>query len=406
MTKSSKFGVLGALALFLIALVLRPPVASIGPLLYEIVIDLNLDSVLTGILASAPVFCFGLGAFASPWLVKKYGVNHAMFIVLAILAASILLRLTLGYAGLLAGTIAAGLSIAVANVLLPTVVRLAFPKAVPLVTGAYTTLLALSASFAAWVAVPSSEALGGWRNALLIWALPAVLAAVLWFPKTLGQEPHVAQGAQAAAAEKRAVLRSPISWAIVGFFGIQSLGFYAILGWMPSILISIGLSPAEAGSYLGLATAVGIPSGLILATFIGRLKSLAWLVAATSSITVTGFTVLAWVIWQQLQPGWALIDQQALVIACILMGVGQAATFPLALSLISTRASTTAQTTQLSAMAQGWGYLLAAAGTFVVGAIGASNAGWLSAVVFLGALTVLQMAIGFYSGRPGHIPAK
>jgi CP family cyanate transporter-like MFS transporter len=406
MSKTSKFGALGVVALILITVVLRPPVASIGPLLYEIVSDLQLDSVLTGILASAPVFCFGVGAFASPWLVKRFGVNHAMFIVLAVLAGAILLRLSFGYVGLLAGTIAAGLSIAVANVLLPTVVRLAFPKAVPLVTGSYTTLLALSASFAAWVAVPSSEALGGWRNALLIWALPAVLAAILWFPKTRGQEPHVPQGAQAAAAEKRAVLRSPIAWSIVGFFGIQSLGFYAVLGWLPSMLISIGLSPAEAGSYLGLATAIGIPSGLLLAPFIGRFKSLAWWVAGTSSLTTIGYALLAWVIWQSLQPTWALLDQQGLLLACVFIGVGQAATFPLALSLISTRASTTAQTTQLSAMSQGWGYLLAAAGTFAVGVIGASSGGWLAGVVVLGCLTVMQIAIGFYSGRPGLIAAK
>lgn len=404
--KSTKFGALGVLALILIAIVLRPPVASIGPLLYEIVADLQLDSVLTGILASAPVLCFGLGAFASPWLVRRFGVNHAMFLVLVVLAASILLRLTLGYPGLLIGTIAAGLSIAVANVLLPTVVRLAFPKAVPLVTGTYTTLLALSASFAAWVAVPSSEALGGWRNALLIWALPAVLAALLWFPKTRGQEPHVAQGAQAAAAEKRAVLKSPIAWSIVGFFGIQSLGFYAVLGWLPSILISIDLSPAVAGSYLGLATAIGIPSGLILAPFIGRFKSLAWWVAGTSSLTAIGYAFLAWVIWQAQQPEAILLDQNGLLLACVFIGVGQAATFPLALSLISTRASTAAQTTQLSAMAQGWGYLLAAAGTFAVGAIGASAAGWLAGVVVLGLLTVVQIGIGFYSGRPGQISAQ
>jgi len=406
MTKAAKFGTLGVIALVLIAVVLRPPVASIGPLLYEIVADLKLDPVLTGILASAPVFCFGLGAFASPGLVRRFGVNHAMFIVLAVLAGSILLRLTFGYVGLLTGTIAAGLSIAVANVLLPTVVRLAFPKAVPLVTGAYTTLLALSASFAAWVAVPSSEALGGWRNGLLIWALPAVLAAILWFPKTRGQEPHVPQGAQAAAEEKRSVLRSPIAWSIVGFFGIQSLGFYAVLGWLPSILISIGLSPAEAGSYLGLATAIGIPSGLVLAPFLGRFKSLSWWVAGTSSLTAIGYALLAWVVWQTLQPTWALLDVQGLLLACVFIGVGQAATFPMSLSLISTRASTAAQTTQLSAMAQGWGYLLAAAGTFAVGVIGASAGGWLSSLVVLGSLTVLQIVIGFYSGRPGLIAAK
>ena len=255
MTKVKGFGFVGFLALFFISLVLRPPVASIGPLLHEIVSDLGLSGAEMGLLASAPVLCFGLGAFASPALVKRLGVNHAMLLVLTLLAAAAGFRLFFGYPGLLIGTIAAGLSIAVANVLLPTIVRVEFPNRVPLITGAYTTLLAFSASFAASIAVPTSDLLGGWRLALAIWLVPAVLAAVFWAPKAFAQEPHVSQPAHAAAEERAAVLRSPIAWAIVGFFGLQSLGFYALLGWLPTLLIASGQTPAAAGGLLGLATA-------------------------------------------------------------------------------------------------------------------------------------------------------
>ncbi|MTA59082.1 MAG: MFS transporter, partial [Actinobacteria bacterium] len=239
------------MAIFVIALVLRPPVASIGPLLEEIQLSLGIGPTLIGLLAAAPVLCFGVGAFASPWLVSRLGLNQAMLLVLILLAASSALRMIFGYPGLLIGTIGAGLSIAIANVLLPTVVRLSFPNRVALVTGAYTTILAISASLAASIAVPSSNLLGGWNPALAIWILPMVMAIVLWLPQTRGQVTHVAQPAHAAAQEKRAVLRSPISWAIVGFFGIQSLGFYALLGWMPSALTSIGVTPTDAGNYLG-----------------------------------------------------------------------------------------------------------------------------------------------------------
>ena len=92
--------------------------------------------------------------------------------------------------------------------------------------------------------------------------------------------------------------------------------------------------------------------------------------------------------------------------ACVLIGLGQASTFPMSLSIIGTRASTRAQTTQLSAMAQGWGYLLAAAGTFLVGLIADLSNTWVPSVIVLVALTALQVAVGFYSGRPGQIPAK
>jgi MFS transporter, CP family, cyanate transporter len=396
LSKTKSFGFIGFLALFFISLVLRPPVASVGPLLHEIVANLGLSATEMGLLASAPVLCFGIGAFASPALVRRFGVNHSMLIVLSILTLAAFGRLFFGYAGLLVGTVAAGLSIAVANVLLPTIVRVEFPHRVPLVTGAYTTLLAFSASFAASVAVPSSAALGGWRLALAVWLVPAVLATIFWAPKAFGQEQHVSQPAHAAAEERAAVLRSPISWAIVGFFGLQSLGFYAILGWLPTLLIASGQSPEQAGGYLGLATAIGIPAGLVLSGVIGRFKSLAWWAASASGSTLVGYLLLL-----------ANFSNPGLIVpACVLIGIGQASTFPMSLSIIGTRASTKAQTTQLSAMAQGWGYLLAAAGTFLVGYIADLAHSWIPSVILLVALTAVQVAVGFYSGRPGQIPAR
>lgn len=393
-----KFGVTGFLAVIFIAIVLRPPVASMGPLLQEIQSSLGVGAELIGLLAAAPVLCFGLGAFASPWLVSKVGVNHAMLYVLIVLAGASALRMVLGYPGLLIGTIGAGLSIAIANVLLPTVVRIQFPKRVALVTGAYTTLLAVSASLAASIAVPSSNFLGGWNPALAIWILPAVIAILLWLPQIRGQEAHVAQPAHAAAEEKAAVMRSPISWAIVGFFGIQSLGFYALLGWMPSALTSIGVSAQDAGNYLGFASAIGIPSGLIISSLLGKYKSLACWAAGTSAMTLMGNIVFTLVLQTH--------DTGALIFACVLIGLGMSATFPISLSLISSRASTAAQTTQLSAMAQGWGYLLAAVGSFMVGFVANLVGSYALSFLIITTLTLIQTGIGFYAGRPGVIPAK
>ena len=397
MTKA-KFGITGFLAIVFIAIVLRPPVASMGPLLQEIQASLGVNPELIGLLAASPVLCFGLGAFASPWLVSKVGVNRAMLCVLIFLGISSALRMVFDYPGLLLGTVGAGLSIAIANVLLPTIVRIQFPSKVALVTGAYTTLLAISASLAASVAVPSSLALGGWSPALAIWIIPTALAVLLWLPQIKTDQVHVAQPAQAAAEEKAAVLRSPISWAIVGFFGVQSLGFYALLGWMPSALTAIGVTAQDAGNYLGFASAIGIPSGLIISSVLGRFKSLAGWAAGTSAMTLSGYVIFSIVLQTK--------DTHLLLLSCVLIGLGMAATFPISLSLISTRASTQAQTTQLSAMSQGWGYLLAAAGTFMVGFVANLVGGYTLSFILITALTLIQTFIGFYAGRPGVIPAK
>jgi CP family cyanate transporter-like MFS transporter len=115
-------------------------------------------------------------------------------------------------------------------------------------------------------------------------------------------------------------------------------------------------------------------------------------------VTLSGNLLLTLVLVSQ--------DTSWLILACVLIGLGMSATFPISLSLISTRASTSAQTTQLSAMAQGWGYLVAAAGTFVVGYIANLVGNWGASFVLLCSLTMVQIAIGFYAGRPGLIPAK
>jgi len=386
----------GFSSILFISLVLRPPVATMGPLLHEISQNLGLSTTEIGILAASPVLCFGLGAFTSPWLVRKYGLNRSMLLILITLLLASIVRLFLGYSGLLIGTLGVGLSIAVANVLLPTVVRVEYAHRVPLITGFYTTVLALSASFAAAAAVPMSESLGGWQASLAIWIAPVVLAILLWLPKMRSQSEHVPQMTQEAASERAAVFRSPITWAVVGIFGLQSLGFYSVLGWLPSMLSSSGFTPGEAGAYLGLATAVGIPFGLVLSIFIGRFRSLSMWVAGASLFTLAGFTFLLF-----------SVENSSLVIpAAIFMGLGQASSFPLSLSIIGIRASTRSQTTQLSALAQGVGYLIAAIGTFLVGALEQSSGNWILSIVFLMVITIVQVFVGYLAGRPGKIPAR
>jgi CP family cyanate transporter-like MFS transporter len=393
---NKRVGLFAVLALVFISLVLRPPLAAIGPLLQEITLGLNLDVAQQSLLTSIPVFCFGLGAFLTPWLMRRFGLTATMMMLLLVLLMSLVGRVLFGYDVLLIGTVFAGLAIAVANVLLPTLVRVDFANRASLMTSVYTTLLAISASGMAAGAVLLSHALGGWQHALLLTAIPAALAIIFWIPRF--QEPHVRIEAFESRSQSRAVHRSPLAWSILGFFGIQSLGFYVLLGWLPSILIDSGVTPAAAGGFLGLATAVGIPSGFALAPLISRLKSLSWMIAVASSLTALGYLILAVLLLSE------TVKTSPLMFAvCILISVGQTATFPMSLSLIATRANSQEQTTALSAFSQGWGYLIAGLGTFAFGAIAAALQSWTAVVFAIVALTVLQAAIGIYAGRDAKV---
>jgi CP family cyanate transporter-like MFS transporter len=379
------------IALMIYALVLRPPVAAIGPLLPEISTSLGLNLSAQGLLTAIPVLSFGAGAFAGPMMSRRLGLDKSLLLLSVLIFVAVFIRGWFGFGSMLIGTIVAGLSIAVANVLLPSIVRLRFPKRIAQVTAAYTTILAISASVASATAVPLSQKVGGWNFALLVWASPALLAILLWW----WQQPRGEGSLHVVALERhkpsKAVLKSPITWALFVFFGIQSLGFYATLAWLPSILISRGLSATDAGGILGLTAIIGVPVGIVLGFNFSKFKRLDGLGFAISSVTASGFVFL-------LIPGLHIV-------AAILLGLGMASTFPLSLNWISTRATTNSQTTQLSAITQGYGYLLSAVGTFVFGALSEITHSWTASILLMFGLTVIQAASSFVAGGKRQIPA-
>lgn len=395
---SKKIVVLTLIALFFITIILRPPIAQIGPLLHEITGDLKLGPTEVGLLASAPVFTFGAGAFLAPWLLRRFGLNHAILLMLAIILASIVLRSWFGYSILLIGTLVIGLAIAITNVLLPTFLRIDFPKQTVILTSGYTTMLAITASVAAAISVPASESLGGWEMSLLITAPPALLAVLFWYPRIREAEPHVRIPSHSAKADTKAVYGSLIAWSSLTFFGIQSMNFYVVLSWLPTMLISIGVDPGAAGGFLGLATAIGIPTAMLLAPIMNRLKSISWLALGFSALSITGFASLSLFLAAG-NPNNTLW----LVISCVLISIGQTATFPLSLTIISTRAHGQSKTTVLSAMSQGWGYLLSGLGVFAIGAFAVSTGSWSTGVMIIVFTGVLQAAAGFYGGRNRYI---
>ena len=382
MKRVSNFWVLGAI--FVTALVLRPPVAQIGPILEVIQNALGLDSSQTAVLTAIPVLCFGFGAFASPALVRKFGLNQTMIYLLAVLVLTIAIRPYAGFIGLVLGTTLAGLAMAVANVLLPSVVRSRFPKHVVILTSCYTTLLAVSASFAAAFSYPSALGLG-WQLSLAIWALPTLLALLLSFSLLSGDQSVSDSENEDPSGDTKLILRSPMAWAIMALFGIQSLGFYALLAWLPSLAIDSGMNPTDAGSLLSLMTVIGVPLGLILSSNFGRFKSLSLVGTLISIVTLTGMCLLLLQLW---------------VPAAIVIGVGQASSFPLSLSLISTRAANQRLTTMLSSVSQGIGYLIAAAGTFLFGWVATVTGNWEVSVLGLIGLTLIQAAAAWFAGKP------
>jgi CP family cyanate transporter-like MFS transporter len=247
------------LVVALVAFNLRPAVASVGPVLPEVRTDLSLSGVGASFLTFLPVLCFGLLAVAAPRLARRSGIEPVLLGMLVVVAVGLAGRVVDGSGLLYLGTALAGGAIAVGNVLVPPLIKRDFPDRTGLMMGVYTMAVSGSAAVAAGLTVPAGDAIGfGWRGALGVWAVPAVLAAAAWLPQVR------AHTRPAEPPPGPSLVRSGLAWQVTVYFGLQSLSFYAVLAWLPSIYREYGMSPAAAGLLLSVAGLVQIPVALVL----------------------------------------------------------------------------------------------------------------------------------------------
>lgn len=370
-----------------ISMLLRPPLAAIGPLLLEIKQTYGLTQTQLGLLTSAPVLCFGLGAFAGPAMVRWLGLNRSFTVILTAMTLLIACRVWLGYTFLLIATILLGLAIAVSNVLFPTLIRAEFPKRIAAMTAFYTTLLSVFSALASAVAYPLSVEMHSWQSSLAVWAIPGLLGLATWL--VASRHESIEAEPVAVGFEQAKLWTNPLTWAIAVFFGFQSANFYVLLNWLPTMLVSKGFTPTDAGSLLGILSMIGIPVGMTITANLQRFRSLTAVLIAISSITAAGVAFF-------------LLDSTFVWFGVVLTGVGLASSFPVSLALIAMKAKSQEATTGLSAVSQGVGYLVAAASVYLAGFAFDLTHSWAPVLVGQVVLSLAQAAAGVYAAKhPG-----
>jgi CP family cyanate transporter-like MFS transporter len=370
---------------------LRTPVTSLGALLGDVRHTFGMSGTLAGVATTLPVVFFCLLGLGSPLLARRFGATATLFVAMAAIAAGSLARAFTGSVFiflLLSGVALAG--IAVANVLIPAAVKRHFPARVGLLTGMYTMTMAAGTAAAAGLSVPIAHAFGGWRAGLAVWAVPAALGILPWLVALR----RVRDGRGRAMPESRLpaglLARSRIAWALTIFFGMQALGAYCVMGWLPEIYRSAGVDAATAGLLLAGCTLLMAPISLVLPAVAARRpdqRLWATLLTLVTGIGYGGLIVApatgAWL--------WA-----------VLIGIGSAA-FPLALTMIGLRSDSERTTATLSAMAQGFGYMLAIPGPLAVGFLHDLTGGWDWPLLLLEGVLGLQLLAGLVAGAPHRV---
>lgn len=135
------------------------------------------------------------------------------------------------------GTAILSAAIAVGNVLLPVLVKRDFPASIGVVTSCYVTAMGFAAALATGTVVPISRVVpGGWHTALASWVLPALVAAGVC-ALAAGTHARAAAPMTAMGSSQRTPfpLWDRLAWMVTLFMGLQSLGFFVVVAWLPSI---------------------------------------------------------------------------------------------------------------------------------------------------------------------------
>jgi MFS transporter, CP family, cyanate transporter len=382
------------LGIVLLAANLRPALTGVAPLIGQIRADTGISNGVAGLLTTLPLLAFGLLSPIAPRVARRFGMERVLLASLLVLVAGILLRWAGVVAALFLGTVVLGAAIAVANVLLPGLVKREFPEHAGLMTSVYSTSLGISAALAAGMSVPLAQLAGiGWRGALAVWALPVLLAGVAWLPQ-LSRSDQPADPDARSSPGVRDLWRSPLAWKVTLFMGLQSLSYYVTLTWLPEILQAEGMGAARAGWMLGLSQAVAIVTMFLSPMIAERRPSQRGVVVV--AVGMSGVGAL----------GLLVAGSTASTLWVVLLGLGQGAAFSLALTFFALRAPDPGHAAALSGMAQSVGYLLAAGGPFLFGVLRDATGAWTVPLALLLTVTICLLIAGIGAARDAHVGAS
>ncbi|WP_044480985.1 CynX/NimT family MFS transporter [Paenibacillus antibioticophila] len=407
-------GILTIVAVLLTAAVLRSPLTGVGTLITEIQADTALSHTLAGLLTTLPLVAFAVFALVAPGLSSRYGIERTLLYSTVLLGAGLIVRSLPSIQLLFAGTALIGVGIAVANVLIPAMIKQSFPLRIGLMTALYTSSMNLWSAIASGISLPLSRSGLGWRGSLAFWGLFAVATVLVWIPltrrvpmqdlQTKGmKQPAAAGGVLTASISAQtdgsgltpspspAIWRSPKAWTITLFMGFQSIMFYVGVSWLPEILHEKGMSMDSAGWMLSLMQILSMVGSFFMPFIATRAESQSSLAALSGAFFLFGFGG----IW--------LASEAWSILFISLIGLGCGATFSLVILFFSLRTHSAKQASQLSAMAQSLGYLLAAVGPTLFGFIHDQSGGWSIPLATITAMSVITILLGFIAGKKGRI---
>ena len=387
MKKQSLFFILG---IVLIGTVLRSPFTALPTILGDIAQGLGVEVSSLGILTSLPLLMFALfSAFASR-LAQKIGLEHLFTYCLLLLTIGSVIRI-FNLPFLYLGTLIIGASIAIFNVLLPSMIQVNQPQKISLLTTLYVTAMGISTAIASYLSVPITQA-SSWKGLILVLSFLCLVTLLVWLPNH--RHNHHLES-QKEKQVKENILKSKDVWAIIIFGGLQSLLFYTSMTWLPTMAISAGLSNSDAALLASIFSLISIPFSMTVPSLTTHLSG-GHRQIMLAVISIAGMIGIAMLLYPS-------VNFLYWLVAHLLIGTACSALFPYLMVCFSLKTSSPEKTAQLSGLAQTGGYILAALGPTLFGYSFDLFQSWIPAVLALLAIDIIMTISLFMVDRADKI---
>ncbi|MGX0002458.1 CynX/NimT family MFS transporter [Staphylococcus cohnii] len=378
------------LAIVFIASTLRAPLTSVGPVVDEIKHVMEINNSVAGILTTIPFIIFAIVSPLVSRVTSRLTMSRTILYSTILLIIGLYLRVAGDFSLFIIGTLVLGIAIAFGNVVLPSYVKWYFPMQIGIATGIYSGTMNFTAGLGGGLSFPLSQTPLGFRLSLSFWIILGIIAIILWIPKArkgAKLEKQTIDETQVKHHKKVNIIKSKLAWMVALTMGFQSMVFYTVVAWVPSILVDRGVDPSTAGYLLMLNQFSQVPMTFSFPIIASKLKDQRILVVIITILFLTGF---------------GLFFTQSLVllvIGMVIAGLAMGACFSLCMTFFSIRARTSDGSISLSGFGQSVGYLIAAIGPFLIGYLHDYTGNWISGIIALLLMSLLFFIFGYPAAK-------
>ncbi|TCK84765.1 CynX/NimT family MFS transporter [Albibacterium bauzanense] len=379
-----------AVGVVIVGATLRAPITSVGPVILEITEQLSLTPVLVGLITTIPLMSFALLSVLAPKAAKRIGLEKLLLYSMLVLAFGLLVRSVGNVFLLFIGAALIGAAITIGNVLMPAFIKKEFPNKVGLITGFYLVSMNLTSALAVGFSISIGQSTGlGWKASIGIWGVLALIAFLIWLPQ-IKQRSGV-ESESTSRLSSKALWKSRLAWQISILMGLQSFFFYTLAAWLPAALQSWGMSAESSGWMLSYIQMGQLPIMLIGPIVAGKMKDQTSLMWITFILLLLG--LLGIIIWKT----------EFIIISVILIGVSLGLAYTLVTMFFILRTKHSSESANLSGMAQSVGYLIAATGPPLFGALYSLTNNWYVPFALLLVAAVFLLTSGLASSKDRYV---